>query len=289
MGTKPLSPNSLVRLASCWDVPRADLAQMALAREEIPTSLGNANFLSWFWHYSNAVGGVTIHVRHCQAEQARRALVDARTKITEMLPPWTCSSCGQRVAGQWGACWQCGHWADGTPNTSLAEDLASQPAGTDETGRWWNVSRLVTVVASVALVVLLFKRGPLPPLMLAPCAFFLLLLLRQFEASPGRPSEPEGTGEPDDLSSRNVRATRSEVSRAIVRRAWQAAVLSILAFPPLGFYSMRLLWKLRNRNTPLSRADRWRCWTAFFLNIPAIALCLVFATALLSALLGALI
>lgn len=70
---KPISPNELVRIASCLDVPRADLAQLALAREGIPAALGNANFLAWFWHYSNAVGGVTVHVRNKDAQQAREA------------------------------------------------------------------------------------------------------------------------------------------------------------------------------------------------------------------------
>ena len=175
---------------------RADLAQMALAREEIPASLGNANFLSWFWHYSNAVGGVTIHVRHCEAEQARRVLVAARAKITEILPPWICSSCGRRVAGQWDACWQCGRLADGTAGGTPDEDMAAQPAGGAEAVPWLNVSRLTAVAASVALMILLLTHGPIPPLVLAPFVFFFVFLLRQFELSPGWQSEPQGAAEP---------------------------------------------------------------------------------------------
>jgi hypothetical protein len=146
-----ISPDELVRVTSCLDVPRADLARLALAREGIPSALGNANFLSWFWHYSNAVGGVTVHVR-------------------------------------------------------------------------------------------------------------------RFEPSSRSEPQPQGSAEPSDLSSHHLSTTRSEISRAIVRRAWQAAVIA-LAFPPLGFYSMRLLWKLVQRDTPLSRIDNGRFWMAFFLNI----------------------
>ncbi len=118
-----VSPNELVRIDSYLDLPRADLARIALAREEIPAAFGNANFLSWFWHYSNAVGGVTIYVRRCEAELARGVLAAASTKITESLPPWICPSCGQRVAGQWDACWQCGHLADGTQGSPVADRL----------------------------------------------------------------------------------------------------------------------------------------------------------------------
>jgi hypothetical protein len=229
---------------------------------------------------------VTIYVRHYDSEQARGVLAAARTKITDILPPWTCSCCGQRVAGQWDACWQCGHFADGTPNAPLAEDMAAQPAGDAEAVPWLNVSRLVAVVASVVLIILLVKHGPIPSFMLAPLVFFFVFLLRQFEPSAGWQSEPQGAAEPGDLSSPTLPATRSEVSRAIVRRAWQAAVLAILAFPPLGFYSMRLLWKLSHRDTPLSWADNWRCWTAFFFNIATILFCSAFVGMLLFALLG---
>ena len=47
---------------------------------------------------------------------------------------------------------------------------------------------------------------------------------------------------------------------------------------------MRLLWKIANRNMPLARADVWRCWIAFVLNIPAIIYCLLFACGLIFAL-----
>jgi hypothetical protein len=85
---KAIPPDEPVRVASCLDAPRADLAQLALAREGIPASLGNATFLSWFWHYSNAVGGVTVHVRNKEAKQARKVLTAARAKPSASLPPW---------------------------------------------------------------------------------------------------------------------------------------------------------------------------------------------------------
>lgn len=105
----------------------------------------------------------------------------------------------------------------------------------------------------------------------------------QIEPSSNWESKPQGSAEPSDPSPHNLSTTPSEISKAIVRRAWQAAVIAALSFPPLAFYSMRLLWKLGQRDTPLSRADNWRCWTAFILNMATILFCLAFAMVLLLA------
>jgi hypothetical protein len=62
-------------------------------------------------------------------------------------------------------------------------------------------------------------------------------------------------------------------------------VLAAVSFPllafPISLYSMRLLWKLGQRDTPLGRADNWRCWMAFFLNLAMILFCLAFVLLLL--------
>jgi hypothetical protein len=286
METTPLSPDALVRVGSCLDVARADLARMALAREGIPAALGNANFLSWYWHYSNAVGGVTIHVRRDEAEHARAVLNAASRRNVDALPAWTCSACGQRVGGQWDACWVCGQWVDGTPSIPSAEDGANEPSGGAEAVSWWNIPRIVVLVATVGLMVLMYARGVGPLLVLAPFVGLFVFLLWQFEPSRRRRSELQIAAEPGERSARKNGAMRSELSRAIVRRAWQSAVLAIIIFPPLGFYSMRLLWKLSSRDTALGCVDVWRCWTAFFLNILAILYCLLFVWAFLGAFLA---
>ena len=137
-----VSPDELVRVASYLDLPRADLARMALAREGIPASLGNANYLYWSWDHSNAVGGVTVHVRRGDARLARKVLATARAKPSESLRPWTCPSCGQRIAGQWDACWRCGSIADGTPSDSLGEERVTRPEGNDQTGALEELDRV---------------------------------------------------------------------------------------------------------------------------------------------------
>ncbi len=286
---KAILPDDLVRVTSCLDVPRADLVRLTLAREGIPAVLGNATFLYWFWHYSNAVGGVTLHVRNEDVNEAREVLLAARAKPSASLPPWICSSCGQRIAGQWDACWQCGHATDGTPASPYTESSPAQPQDAADAGIWLNVPRLFTAVAVVLFVLMLvnLRWRWNPPLILVPLVVILITsLLWQFEGSSSRESQSQGPAEPDDQFSHNHSIARSEVSKAIVRRAWQAAVIAAFTFPPLGFYSMRLLWKLAQRDTPLSWPDTWRCWTAFVLNVVTILFCLAFAGLLLRGFLG---
>jgi hypothetical protein len=278
--------DDLVQLTSCLDLPRAELVRNMLAEKEIPASLGNAHFVSWFWHYSVAVGGVTVHVRRRDAGRAQEVLMAARTPSMDGARSWNCSSCGSRIGGQWDACWQCGDWVDGTPSNP-PEDVPTQPDGDRESGIWRNLSNPFLVAAGVVLVALLLKYGLIPSLIAAIYVVILFWLLRQFEpptgSQPRLPAAAELTGLPPRFLSR----TRSAVTRAIVERAWRAAMFAAFAFPPLGFYSMRLLWKLRSRNTPLSRADRWRAWTTFFLSVAAILYCLLMAGLLVSAFLPA--
>jgi len=99
--------------------------------------------------------------------------------------------------------------------------------------------------------------------------------MRQFRASAAGPSEPQPPAEPDEPPLAEASVTRSQLSRAIVRRAWQAAVIGLCVFPPLNFYSLWLLWKLVPRDTPLGNADRRRCEAAFLINIVTILLCVL--------------
>jgi hypothetical protein len=80
---------------------------------------------------------------------------------------------------------------------------------------------------------------------------------------------------PDTLTVR-----RSRVAQAIVTRAWRAAVLGFLTFPPLGLYSLWLLYRLLARNLPLTATDRFRCRAAVVVDVCAIAMGLLLAVAL---------
>ena len=153
------------------------------------------------------------------------------------------------------------------------KDIAAKPKDDSEAGPRQDASSLYAVAACVAMIALLLTYGVKLALILASLVFAFAFLLRWFRVLSGLRSEPQPATEPDDLFVRRPSKTRSEVSRAKVRRAWQAAVLAALAFPPLSFYSMWLLWKLRRRHTPLSRADTWRTWIALLLDVVLIIIC----------------
>ncbi len=273
------SASQLVRIDSCLDPPRADLVQMALAREGIPTALGNVNFLSWFWHYSNAVGGVPIFVRRCEAERARDVLAAARANSRRACRLGFAGPAAGVLPGD-------GLPAGNAANGQMPRRAASLPAtqGCSRRGplkqRRGGTCRAFFVAASAGvLTILLVKRGLQLPAICAPFVLAVYFLLRRFEPrADSRPEAHEAT-EPGSDHSPSPPPTESWLSHLIVRRAWQAGVLGILRFPPLGFYSMRLLWKLSRRNTPLSRADTLRCGVVFCFNIVSIALCLLFIAA----------
>ena len=264
---RPSAPDDLVAVASCLDPPCADLVRMALAREGIPAAPGNANFLSWYWHYSNAVGGVLIYVRDREAQRACEVLAAARAKLAESLPPWTCPSCGQQVAGRWSACWQCGRVADGTPGQPLAEDAAAPPGGEAEVADTSGASRVIAVAVAIVMIVLLVTCR------LKTIAFLAPLPSSCSSSSGCFNSLPRGRWSHKPRQSRTFRRRPSGRPRgassacAIVRRAWQSAVIGLVVFPPLNFYSMWLLLKLMQRDTPLGLRRPLRCGMALLLNI----------------------
>lgn len=289
-----LSPDAPVRVASCLDVPRAELARLVLASAGIPASLGNGNFLAWFWHYSNAVGGVTIYVRRRDVQRAREVLAAARADSPDCPPPWTCPSCGQRIGGGWDGCWQCGRWIDGTPGEPPAEDIRGAAKDKAAPRKSRDKFRVLALTGLVVLLVMLGRIAPTLSLLLATVVFVSVFLFRRTknlsrnrQDDVGPPQEPQEMAEPDDSLAGRRSTTRSRVSRATVRRAWQAAVIAICAFAPLGFYSMWLLWKLMRRNTPLGWADRCRAWVAFFLNVSMVLYCFAIIGLLLFAFLRA--
>jgi hypothetical protein len=179
------------------------------------------------------------------------------------------------------ACWRCGHFIDGTPVDADSENITLPPQDDADVETWLNVTRLFGAASGIVLVIIMLKCGLTMPLIAAPFFAIAIFLLRRFESSPTCESAPQEYAEPVGPPSQESSTTRSEISKAIVRRAWQAAVIGACSFPPLGFYSMRLLWKLGRRGTPLSRADNCRFVAAFCLNIATIMFCLGVAGLLL--------
>ncbi len=118
MNTTPAAPR-LVRVASFVNSAQADLARMQLAMADIPAYLGNAAFVTWLWHYSNATGGARVYVSASDAEQAVAVIRQSREPLPAALPSWECGKCGEHIDAQWKTCWRCGSSIDGQEESKL--------------------------------------------------------------------------------------------------------------------------------------------------------------------------
>jgi hypothetical protein len=260
-----------VRLTSYLNVAQADLAQIQLAAEGISAYLENAAFLSWFWHYSIATGGVKLWVLEGDAQVAQTVLWSWREAAPATEAPWQCLKCGEAVDPAWTTCWHCGASRYGEEDASFGE----QPAvGTPP----WRCSErtLATIVGLSGPLVFLASRGSLSALAVWVVAVVWLRMLQNWQAAdedrtgsdvdrPGRPTvepviEAAEPGTADDY-------TQPEET---ILRAWQAAVLS-LWFSPLLLYSLWLLWELALPASPLRPREQRRYIGAWVFNVLGLA------------------
>lgn len=115
----------LLRVASFVNSAQADLARMQLAMEDIPAFLGNAAFVTWFWHYSNATGGAKVFVSSSDAERAVAVLRPLHETAPAVLPPWKCLKCRQNIDADWKTCWHCGAAMDGEEDPNFLNSRSS--------------------------------------------------------------------------------------------------------------------------------------------------------------------
>jgi hypothetical protein len=74
-----------VEVASFVDLGEAGIAKSLLESEGIDAQLGNQHFVSMFWHYSQAVGGIRLLVPGDQAGLAREVLGRATVPRLELV------------------------------------------------------------------------------------------------------------------------------------------------------------------------------------------------------------
>ena len=110
-----------------------------------------------------------------------------------------------------------------------------------------------------------------------PLAFFTVFLLATLDAGQDRAAERDAAPK-DDVPAADPWERQAAIRNGTIRRAWQAAVIAIAAFPPLAIYSLGLLCKVAGRDLPLHPADRWRAWLALVASLIGIAFCLILAS-----------
>jgi hypothetical protein len=132
----------------------ADMARLRLAWEGISARLADEAVAGWFWHYSNAAGGVKVLVR---TEDLLRALeilgqrpaaeggasipsraggltatqepLSAASEEEPAGEDWICPKCREKIPGGWDVCWSCGTTLHGREDSrsTPAEDAGSSP------------------------------------------------------------------------------------------------------------------------------------------------------------------
>ena len=274
MNTTMTTPR-LVRVASFVNSAQADLARMQLAMEDIPAYLGNAVWVTWFWHYSNATGGARVYVSSSDTERAVAVLRQSRETVPAALPPWTCMKCGEHVDVSWNICWHCGTSTDGEEDPNFYEQPVVLPFPLKCSQRTWS-----TIIGVSGPLLFFVSHGSLALLMEWFAVVAVMLTLRTCWPTDEDRTEP-ATETPDlaaiDLAAETTEQDAADGYTAIeetVLRAWQAAVLS-LSFPPLALYAIWLLLRLDLPEEPLKSREQRRylgAWVFSMLPIAAFGL-----------------
>jgi hypothetical protein len=239
----------LVRAASFVNSAQADLARMRLAMDDIPAFLGNAAFVTWFWHYSNATGGARVYVADCDVDRAIAILRPSRETVPDAQPPWECGKCREHVNAQWKTCWRCGASIDGEEDPNFFDEPFVAPLRI-------SARTLAIIIGMAGPLVLLLSHGSMP--LLLECCAAVALMLALLGLWPAGADHAEPAAKPPDLAAidsatgiaEEVAADGYAVIEERVLRAWQAAVLG-LSFPPLVLYAMWLLLRISLAQEPL--------------------------------------
>lgn len=261
-----MEDNRPVKIASYLTVPQAELAQGHLAMHGISARVGNPAFLTWCWHLSNAVGGAKLYVSAGEVERARDILAAAREELPGASPPGQCVKCGELRDRRWEICWRCGTSVDGIEDPLFTQhDVHTGPRRRISEGEALGLLSLLTVglfaISGGSLLVMLTWIGILT-------TYLLLELLPSRDADSPASDEPIPVeAEPVLDAAGQSRARRCRTGKALALRAWQASMIGILLFPPLAFYSIYLLERMRTRKWPLDLVSLCRYWAAWVVSI----------------------
>jgi hypothetical protein len=265
--TQPSDKDKLVQVASYLNVAEAELARALLAMDGIPACLGNAAFLVWCWHFSNASGGVRVLVAQQDAHRARAILFSRGTPPQWQPSPWFCPKCRAEVNGMWQVCWACGTAKDGTEAPAFFEKA-------EGTGglHLVQVERCVGLLTGAFMALFLLMERE-PAVIVAWLATMLCLGLRQTV-------QQTHHGETATVPAKDVERATSEApdstadaeseNDGLALRAWRSSVLALISVPPLAIYALWLLRQIAVAKAPLRPASRWRVRGAWVLGLLAL-------------------
>jgi hypothetical protein len=259
----------LVTVARFVNVAEAEAARIALAAAGIRARLSNAALVSWFWHYSNATGGVGLLVRQTDSETARNVLREAAGGPFQPDPSQTCSTCSEPLFDGWENCWRCGSDRAGHADRPAEEDTPAEPNGFDAADRveLLGVAALMTGILFAYLPELPVYRPEavvyLPELLLAVSFVWICQLVLSLHVGTREAAAISEEQEPSDT----LPSRREMTAEDVAARAWRAAVFGAIWFPPLIYYSMYVLRRLTRSRLPITRRARKRRLAAWWTNL----------------------
>ncbi len=259
----------------------AHLLRNRLAEAGIPAYIDGDATAGWATPFANALGGAKLLVAEEDFDAAKAVISPERAEPTdrraETAPSasWHCPRCGAEVDAAMDVCWSC----DFLPEMDDAPEITDWDVSDDVSPEPEPEERRA-LAPEVAMFVVLFPPTLAFFLFSKLCAVLAPLVPDVRHHPAEEPRGPEGAAPPeaehaageaaegearpvDELAGREQRALD-----ALVLRAWRAAVIGVVAFPPLvTLYSTFLLvryWSRRRRAHP--KRDRRAGW-ALVVNV----------------------
>jgi hypothetical protein len=231
-----------VIVARYTSVAEADFARMVLLGQGIAATVANAAVVSWFWHYSLAIGGAQVLVRHADAESAWAVLYPPDEGGDTANGPAACAVCSESLHPGWQTCWQCGATVGEETGELPSDEQFGSPPGHSA----GDVVKMVGVGVLVLATLSIWSPTWLAAVLLAVVVFCGCHYLGRFW--PDRFDPGPGVPHHDDSAEFGA-----GIAEDIAARAWRASVFGVVWFPPLIYYSMYLLHRLGRSGAPLTR------------------------------------
>jgi hypothetical protein len=240
---------SLVKVRSFLGVAEAELARIRLAMDGISAQVSNAELVIWFWHYSNATGGVKLFVSESDAPQAAIILSPRPVPPLFQPPEWNCPKCQADVDGLWSYCWSCGtskHGEEDPDFHTWYRESGGSLAGKSFTEATAAIFAVIYIVAFLA-----FKNYPVILINWIVVITALWALIYRSSSLHRVPmcNAADLESKPEDFSPGHYDPSRDEFNPAddTAYKLWKAAIFSLGRWSFIFFAFALWLWYKTNK------------------------------------------
>jgi hypothetical protein len=213
----------------------------------VPCRLENEELVTWLWHLSVALGGVSVLVSLNDRDRATEILNPQQDAASPDASTRECTSCGESLREDWFVCWRCGTDRDGKRTEPFLEESFVVP----------RMFHFLSRIDGLGVLILLIAAG----IVLVPRIAFALPLLMLVIPLSRRAALERITGGPEEFAAAPAVPASSDLGDESARRAMASAMFGLGWFVPLTFYSLWLLGETealpRGPNGMLWRRAAW--------------------------------